>query len=88
MIPNSTFNFVAQMTHVLGGSLLTLAPVYLFGDESLIYSVPIVLVIAAFKEFYIDYKYEDADTRGSSLLDFIMYCVGICVTLLLVWIKQ
>ena len=34
---------------------------------------------AAFKEFYWDYHYEDAATRGSSLLDFSMYMVGIAL---------
>lgn len=34
---------------------------------------------AAFKEFYWDYHYEDAVTRGSSLLDFSMYMAGLVV---------
>lgn len=67
--------------------MLTLVPVYLWGPHSLKYSIPSVLIAAAFKEFYIDYHYEEPDVRQSSLLDFAMYCVGILVTLILVRIK-
>jgi hypothetical protein len=41
-----------------------------------------VVGFAAAKEFWYDYKYEDAKTRGSSLLDFSMYCVGVALAYL------
>lgn len=34
---------------------------------------------AALKEFWYDEKYEDPATRGSSLLDFSMYMVGLLI---------
>jgi hypothetical protein len=43
----------------------------------------VAIAAAAFKEFYWDYKYEDAATRGSSVLDFSMYMVGIVLGWLL-----
>lgn len=80
VIDQKTFNFVAQMSHWLGGAWLTLVPVYFWGKDSLYYSIPIIVSIAAFKEFYIDYHYENEETRGSSMEDFLFYCLGISIT--------
>jgi hypothetical protein len=39
-------------------------------------------VAAALKEFWYDQNYETVDTRGSNLLDFSMYEIGIIAGLL------
>jgi hypothetical protein len=39
-------------------------------------------IAAAAKEFWYDYRYESADERGSSFLDFAMYAAGICAGML------
>jgi hypothetical protein len=43
----------------------------------------VALVAAAIKEFWYDQNYETTDERGSNLLDFSMYAVGIVLGLLL-----
>jgi len=81
------FNLVSQNAHWLFGSWSTLSLVYLFGVKSLYYSIPIIIVCVGIKEFWYDQYYEDAITRGSNVLDFSMYCAGIVLTLIFVWIK-
>lgn len=84
MVPDNVWNIVAQISHVLGGCIISLLPVYFMGNGSLKFSIPIFLGIAALKEFWFDYRFETPDERGSSLLDFTMYCVGILFTLIFV----
>lgn len=41
-----------------------------------------VILFATVKEFWYDYRYEDAKTRGSSLLDFTVYVSGVALAYL------
>lgn len=75
MIDPKFFNMVSQFAHALLGSTLVfgtllLAPHYL----PVVYAM--FLTGTAVKEFWYDYRYEDAATRGSSLLDFACYQGG------------
>lgn len=78
MINPKTFDEVSQISHVGWGCLAITLP-YALGlplDDTLSL-VPVFLGIAAWKEFYWDLNHEDPDVRGSSLRDFLFYCVGI-----------
>ena len=83
-ISPSMFNLVSQNAHWLFGSWITLLFVYLMGVKSLYYTIPLLVVGVAIKEFWYDQKYENAVTRGSNLLDFSMYILGAVITLILV----
>ncbi len=81
MIDPKFFNFVSQMAHLLLGSTIVLASV-LFVPKDL-YLIWVIFTLAtAWKEFYYDYHWEDAATRGSSLLDFACYNAGAALTYL------
>lgn len=64
-----------QIGHVLGGFGIALTTMY-FGHP-LWLGATLVEAWAVPKEFWFDYKYEDAAQRGSSPLDFSMYQVGL-----------
>ena len=87
MIDPKTFNFVAQMSHIFFGSTLTLATVLFWNPHGLFYLLPAYAIITGIKEFYWDQKYEDADTRGSNLLDFSLSQLGEYVSLGLYLLK-
>ena len=86
-ISQSEFDFVSQNAHDLGGLCTVLIPAYLFGILSLWISVPLLVLLAGVKEFYWDYKFETTEVRGSSLEDFLHYCLGAGVAVVLVLIK-
>lgn len=81
MIDPKFFNFVAQMSHVLLGSTLVFGILALFNIHLLIYVLPAYALITGVKEFWYDQNYENAETRGSNLLDFSMYQAGAYVAL-------
>ena len=82
------FNLVSQNAHWLFGSWATLVPVYLWGNYTLYYTIPILLLFVLIKEAWYDEKYENKATRGSSLLDAVMYILGIIITLCIIWIHM
>jgi len=60
----------------------------LFGKCTTFYTIIIGTALAAAKEFWYDYVYEDACTRGSSLEDFGFYEIGIILGFLFVFFSQ
>jgi hypothetical protein len=66
-----------QIGHLLGGYAIVLT-LYHFYPHLWLGAV-VVESWAVPKEFWFDYKYEDAATRGSSPLDFAMYQVGLAL---------
>jgi hypothetical protein len=85
MVPNSVWSFVAQMAHWLCGAFVVLASVVLWGDHAKWVATGIIVILAAFKEFYIDQNFETPDERGSNLLDFTFYLVGVCVAHVIIY---
>ena len=84
MISDSDFNFVSQNAHVLGGIVAMLIPNLFWGPHYFLY-ITVAMVIFATKEFWYDFKYETPEVRGSSLEDFLFYCVGILTGNLLIY---
>lgn len=75
------WDFTGQAAHLMAG-YIAVSTVHRHTSSKATKIVAIVGVgAAAFKEFWWDYHYEDVATRGSSLLDFSMYCVGIILGL-------
>jgi hypothetical protein len=81
-----TFNQVSQMSHIAGGLALVFGAQVLFG--SYIIATVIFLLLAAIKEFWYDYKFETEIVRGSSLMDFVFYTVGVAIAIVAIIIKQ
>ena len=77
------FNFTGQAAHFFAAAYLmsTIRRHASFHHSFIAYVVG--LSAAAIKEFWYDYKYETAEERGSSLLDFTMYAVGLSLGLFL-----
>jgi hypothetical protein len=72
-----TYNTVAQFAHVGMAYAITLS-VLLIGNGAVLYwYLPVAVGLAAAKEFWYDYKFESPEVRGSSLVDFTFYLVGI-----------
>lgn len=69
-----------QIGHIVGGYAIFLTalhhgyPAWLSAALVEVWSVP--------KEFWFDVKYESASVRGSGLLDFSMYQVGLLLSIL------
>lgn len=72
-----SFNTVAQIAHVAVAYAVVLSLLLVLGPGSLYWLIPVSVGAAAIKEFWYDEKYESASVRGSSLEDFLWYCVGI-----------
>jgi ABC-type dipeptide/oligopeptide/nickel transport system permease component len=70
-------NMAAQIAHALAGYAAVLTLVLLGVPHAVVVACVIVTLYALVKEFWWDYKYEDAVTRGSSLEDFVFYIVGL-----------
>lgn len=72
------WEFTGQAAHL---SVAALAMVVLHHHVShgYLWALGFGIPAAALKEFWWDYAYEDAATRGSSLLDFSMYLAGLAV---------
>ena len=71
------WTFTAQASHLMAGYLVVSKTKQYGGHKAAWIVAGIGTAAAAFKEFYWDYRYEDVETRGSSLLDFAMYMTGI-----------
>lgn len=69
-----TYEQLAQVGHILGGCFL----VYHFGrwSKKPWHILAMVVLLASFKEFFLDYNYEDVVTRGSDIIDFCFWCLG------------
>jgi hypothetical protein len=72
-------NMVAQFAHALAGYSVLLTFVFLHVPYGFLLAIGLVTAYAAVKEFWYDYRYEDAVTRGSSLEDFVFYIVGLAI---------
>jgi hypothetical protein len=78
-IPDSTFDWLAQKSHILGGLSAVLLG-QLFGSmKGALICGFIIILFAAIKEFYYDERYESTEERGSNLRDFAYYCVGVAL---------
>jgi hypothetical protein len=75
-----------QIGHILGGYGIALTTLY-FGHALWIAAV-LVQVWAVPKEFWFDYKYENAAQRGSSPLDFSMYQVGLALAIIISFLRH
>jgi hypothetical protein len=72
------YNVSSQFAHFFTAAFLV-SQLGRIGHGTLFDAAFGMLVFAAVKEFWYDYKYETPDVRGSSLLDFSMYCAGTLV---------
>lgn len=87
-IPIPTFNRVAQISHTLGGLVLVAYTALIFNIKALWISVPIFTLVTAWKEFYWDEHFESPEERGSNLVDFLFYCLGQILGLLVLLAKH
>jgi len=71
------WEFTGQAAHCMAGYLAVSKAKQYGGRRTQSIVTVVGVAAAAIKEFWWDYKYEDAATRGSSLLDFSMYMIGI-----------
>lgn len=74
-----------QLGHVLGGYSIAMTAMY-FGHPLWV-GATLVQVWAVPKEFWWDYRFENAAQRGSSPLDFSMYQVGLGLAMLISFLK-
>lgn len=87
-ISDNEWEGLAQKSHVLFGAILPITIVFLSGRlRPLWYLVPVFVAWAAWKEFWYDNKYENSDERGSDLLDFSMYMLGLFVGVGICFVK-
>lgn len=70
------WEFTGQFAHCTAGYLAVSKSGQYAGLEGKIVATILGVIAAAIKEFWYDEVYEDAATRGSSLLDFSMYALG------------
>jgi hypothetical protein len=70
-------NIVAQIAHTLAGYAAIVTLILLGVPHAVVIASVSVTLYALVKEFWWDYKYEDAVTRGSSVEDFVFYIVGL-----------
>ena len=70
------WEFTGQAAHA-SVAAIAMASLHHHAPHGVIWALAVGVPAAAFKEFWWDYHYEDAATRGSSLLDFSMYMVGL-----------
>jgi hypothetical protein len=71
------WSFTGQAAHAMAGYIAVSKARQYGGHQWAAIATGIVIAAAIYKEFFWDYHFEDAATRGSSLLDFAMYMVGI-----------
>jgi hypothetical protein len=89
MVPDSVWNIVSQISHVLGGMCVVSYTALLFGKHALWYSVPVFVGLAGIKEFIFDNLFETVDESGGWVGDFIdfgFYMVGLAVGLGLIYL--
>lgn len=82
MISQQDYNISSQFAHFFTAAFLV-SEVGRIGHKSLFAAALGMLLWATVKEFWYDYHYETADVRGSSLLDFSMYCAGTILAVVL-----
>lgn len=75
VVGKTLWNVTSQASHV-AVSFAIMQIVKHHGSHSLIIML-IGLLLAVIKEFWYDYHYETETERGSSLLDFVMYALGL-----------
>lgn len=81
MITDSQFNKVSQNAHVLAGLAWIWGSVVLFGPQYIWYFLDAGVLLAAVKEFWWDYRFENTEVRGSSMEDFNVYCMGLIIAI-------
>jgi hypothetical protein len=86
MITDKQFNGLAQKAHVFGG-LSWIWGWALFFPAHMFMAASLGISLAAFKEFFIDYIFENSEERGSSAEDFSFYCIGMAVALASYYLK-
>lgn len=69
------YEVAAQFAHFFTAAFLV-SQVGRFGLKWLLISAATMVTFAAVKEFWYDVKHENPLVRGSSPLDFAMYCAG------------
>lgn len=84
-IPASFWNLVGELAHVGWGALIVLACAAIFGKWITWYVAILFMIYAAIKEFWYDQNYETPDERGSNLVDFLFYGVGVIIGIILVY---
>ena len=77
-----SMNQVSQGLHVALGVLFLALPTAWHWRHGKIIGMGVGVIFAALKEGIYDVYYEDAETRGSSLVDFSFYCLGMGIGLL------
>ena len=70
------FNQVAQNAHMLLGVSVGLIGL-LYAPKYIWCVLGVYMIVTAVKEFWYDQHYENAETRGSNLNDWLHYQVGI-----------
>ena len=87
-ISDSDFNFIAQMAHWLGGSFAILIAVRILGRWCMWIVAVLFLTFFAVKEWWYDTNYEDCDERGSNLIDWLFYLLGVVIGILTILITD
>jgi hypothetical protein len=82
VISQTDYNVSSQFAHFFTAAFLV-SQVGRIGHKSLFAAALAMLLWATVKEFWYDYAHEDPDVRGSSLLDFSMYCAGTILAVIL-----
>ena len=76
------WDFTAQSGHAMAGYIVVTKVKQHHGMHAALIAAAVGTVASAMKEFWYDQNYETVDTRGSNLLDFSMYEIGIIAGLL------
>jgi hypothetical protein len=71
MIPDSTFNRVAQLSHTGWGLAIVFGGKVIFHGRWYLLLAALWIAYAAVKEFWWDQRYENPEERGSSGEDFL-----------------
>ena len=82
-----SLNTVSQFAHFGVAYSITLSLLIIFGFSMLWWFLPVAIGLAAWKEFWYDYRYETPDVRGSSLEDFLFYVGGVGAAVVFLWIR-
>ena len=78
-----SMNQVSQGLHVCLGVLFLALPAAWHWRHGKLIGLGIGILYAAIKEGWYDVYYEDTETRGSGLVDFAFYCLGMGIALLI-----
>lgn len=83
-------NFLAQMTHVLGGYGVILTAVLFSYNLYYLVGISLLFIVYAFlKEFWFDINYENPkQSITNGLIDFAFYCIGILIGWITVCLKN